>query len=224
MSQGNDADVAMGAMMLESYFPTQIFYRDFDGAEPFNQALARDIRAWRDADPDGIQRSNARRAGSWHSPVDMHERPEFASLRDRIQTTAQDIAAACAYSPKYELTMDTMWGNINPPGGYNRLHNHPHSLWSGVYWVLAPQEAGRIVFQDPREARNMAPPVYDPDRTVDAAQWNTVNFEPSAGRLVLFPSWLYHEVEVNRCPLSGEAGERISVSFNFQQVRRRALG
>jgi uncharacterized protein (TIGR02466 family) len=28
-----------------------------------------------------------------------------------------------------------MWANINPPGGYNRAHTHPNSLWSGVYYV-----------------------------------------------------------------------------------------
>ena len=47
-----------------------------------------------------------------------------------------------------EPVLGNMWANINPPGGMNRAHQHPNSLWSGVYYVKAPKNSGnlKIVF------------------------------------------------------------------------------
>jgi hypothetical protein len=38
--------------------------------------------------------------------------------------------------------------------------------------------------------------------------------------LIVFPGWLVHAVHPNLSTEEGEAGERISVSFNFYQIRR----
>ena len=43
--------------------------------------------------------------------------------------------------------------------------------------------------------------------------WREVHFEPIAGRLIMFPSWLNHCVDPNQ---SNDI--RISVSFNFLQA------
>ncbi|MAE66288.1 MAG: hypothetical protein CMJ18_18615 [Phycisphaeraceae bacterium] len=56
-----------GELIRESYFPTQIFYRDLSDAEAMNEAVKREIYAWRARDEEGIVRSNVRQAGSWHS-------------------------------------------------------------------------------------------------------------------------------------------------------------
>ena len=42
--------------------------------------------------------------------------------------------------------------------------------------------------------------------------WREVQYEPVAGRCIMFPSWLWHEVKPNQ---SNDI--RISVSFNFLQ-------
>jgi uncharacterized protein (TIGR02466 family) len=56
---------------------------------------------------------------------------------------------------------------------------------------------------------------------VKTLAWSEVYFEPIEGRLLLFPAWLQHEVEPNLSEESGPAGDRISVSFNLFQQRRR---
>ena len=43
-----------------------------------------------------------------------------------------------------------MWSIINVPGSFNRSHIHPDCLWSGVYYVQAPEGAGQIEFTEPR--------------------------------------------------------------------------
>jgi uncharacterized protein (TIGR02466 family) len=45
-----------------------------------------------------------------------------------------------------------------------------------------------------------------------ARLWREAHFEPVAGRLIMFPSWVNHCVDPN---MSNEI--RISISFNFLQ-------
>lgn len=47
-----------------------------------------------------------------------------------------------------------------------------------------------------------------------------MHYEPVAGRLILFPAWLGHEVQPNLSKLKGKAGDRISISFNYLQAPR----
>lgn len=116
----------LGALRFEVYFPTYVYFRDFADATALNETVEAGIRAWRDGDSAGIHRSNAKRSGSWHSGLDMHRRPEFGELARRIRSTAEQIFREAGYDPAYEARLDNMWANINPPGGYNRAHIHPH--------------------------------------------------------------------------------------------------
>ena len=42
--------------------------------------------------------------------------------------------------------------------------------------------------------------------------WREIYYEPVAGRCIMFPAWLWHEVRSNE-----SNDTRISVSFNFLQ-------
>ena len=76
----------------------------------------------------GVQKTNV---NGWHSPTDMHLKPEYKMLVDLLHQAQHFI-----YNDELldnEPFLGNMWANINPPGGYNRAHTHPNSLWSGVY-------------------------------------------------------------------------------------------
>ena len=109
---------------------------------------------------------------------------------------------------------DSTWFHITRRGGYFGLHNHPMATWSGVYCVdaggAAPahQDSGALVFVNPHATSqtfkdgstlNLRPPYSTA----------TQRFHLEPGQLVLFPSWLLHEVR----PFQGD-GERITVAFN----------
>ncbi len=79
---------------------------------------------------------------------------------------------------------------------------------SGTLYVEAPTGSGSIRFEDPRLPMMMAAP----SRTQDAPEELRpfVSVEPRPGLLLMWESWLRHEV------LSGSGkGERLSISFNF---------
>jgi len=145
----------------------------------------------------------------WHSPTDMHEKPEYKMLVDILYQAQQFIYKD--ESLDNEPFLGNMWANINPPGGYNRAHTHPNSLWSGVYYVKAPINSGHLKVEDPKPCINISRPKRKQGQ-LPKHLWNEVHFEPIAGRLIMFPSWLNHCVDTNQ---SNDI--RISVSFNFLQ-------
>ncbi|MEL7463027.1 MAG: TIGR02466 family protein [Pseudomonadota bacterium] len=203
----------------EAYFSTFIFYSDIDDAEALNRTLLSAIRAERAKDEVGVVRSNVPTLGGWHSHDQLHSDPDFAPLTDRIHTFSAEIARSLDYDPAWPLTIDNMWAIVNPPGSHNVSHIHPNSLWSGVYYVQAPSKAGKIQFTDPRTQHVMQTPRLDPAATPNSDSWIDVFYEPTPGRMLLFPSWLYHSVGPNLSEEKGEAGERVVISFNMFQKK-----
>lgn len=109
------------------------------------------------------------------------------------------------------------WANLNRPGDSNGLHGHPGCFWSGVYWVDDggcgdnPKLGGQLEFVDPR---GLMPSTYNPHLRMRiqgcvGAGYSTV-IAPQAGNLIMFPSWLLHQVQ----PYKGSR-HRLSVAFNF---------
>ena len=107
-----------------------------------------------------------------------------------------------------ELSMTDCWINIMPRQVVHGLHLHPLATVSGTYYVKTPRGCSALKFEDPRLERFMAAPPRRADARRENRPWVTVPAE--AGKLVLFESWLRHEVAPN--PV---AAERISVSFNY---------
>lgn len=204
----------------EYYFPTPLCSKDVINHEPLNRQLLENIYQWRTESPNGITRSNFRQAGSWHSDLTMHQQPRFDELTRLILETAQNVFDQQLYHPDYQPLIDSMWANINPRHGYNRSHSHPDTLWSGVYYVQTPEHCGRISFSDPRAQARVITPVLSRAARDSVTSWSEVYFEAIAGRLILFPGWLVHEVEPNLSDLPGDSGNRVSVSFNIYQGKR----
>jgi len=191
-------------MNRELYFATPIYVKDV-GTPEFNAQLEQNIINWSRQDK-GVQKTNV---NGWHSPTNMHEKPEYKMLVDILYQAQQFIYKD--ESLDNEPFLGNMWANINPPGGYNRAHTHPNSLWSGVYYVKAPINSGHLKVEDPKPCINISRPRRKQGQ-LPKHLWNEVHFEPIAGRLIMFPSWLNHCVDTNQ---SNDI--RISVSFNFLQ-------
>lgn len=206
-------------MSRDLFFPTPIYFTDLADADALNHELKTHIYAWRDADPHGTFRTNVPQVGGWHSATDMHTRSEYNRLTLEILEFIQGVFDHLGYSPDYEPACDSMWANINPRYAYNRHHSHPHALWSGVYYAQTPPNSGLMYVTDPRAQAQVQPPYYDPKRR-KAETWNEIYYQPQAGRLIVFPGWLQHAVQPNLSEEPGPDGDRISISFNFNQRRR----
>jgi len=112
----------------------------------------------------------------------------------------------------------SVWANVNGPGDSNFCHYHPGSFWSGTYYVddggtvADPTLGGGFEILDPRgPAPAMSTPTlaFAGEGGLSAGMTETI--EPRPGLLLLFPSWLQHQVR----PYRG-AGQRISIAFNLR--------
>ncbi len=106
------------------------------------------------------------------------------------------------------------WFHITRKGGYFALHNHPMASWSGVYCVdvgddrSGIEDSGLLSFVSPMAANTMFIDMAIA-RMSHPYAYGPRNFRLHAGQLVMFPSWVLHEVR----PYFGD-GERITVAFN----------
>ena len=190
----------------DDWFPTSVWGFELPEPEPLNAELLGLITAERLADPNGL--SDRSTVLGWHSRDDLHRRPEFARFTKFIEA---GVSEAVSFQ-KWDLSqaapiLATCWANVNGRGASNVVHTHPLCFLSGVYYVSAKPESGRLFFLDPRPAAPMiAPPM------TEHTPWTfqKVQYEPKPGRMLIFPSWLQHGVEPN---LSD--GDRVCISFNI---------
>jgi uncharacterized protein (TIGR02466 family) len=209
-----------------SYFPTLVFRIDLPDAEALNERLMALISEVKKADGDGIEKSNSRYLGGWHSRGLLHKLPGFELIVGYIHNAGERISGDLRYDETLALRISSMWTIVNPPGAFNLAHVHPGCLWSGVYYVKTPDACGKISFTDPRTANVMSKPKYTPKHRVPRMCWSKVSFEPVAGRMLVFPSWLYHAVEPNRATPtdgSGLKGDRVIISFNLSQRNKQQI-
>lgn len=140
---------------------------------------------------------------TWRSPV-------FADLaKDLDKHVALYTRALDLDLGRSKLTLDSLWINILDPGGHHAAHIHPHSVVSGTFYVEIPKGASAIRFEDPRLPLMMAAPPRRP--TARRTNQSFITLEPKAGTLLLWESWLRHEVMINDAK-----SPRISVSFNYR--------
>ena len=174
--------------------------------------LAHSIRSL--AADDGAGRRWSRDKGykgytSYASLDDLPRRdPAFAELAKRLTRHAAAFAGELAFDIGRKPRLDSLWVNLLKPGGHHTAHIHPHSILSGTFYIEAPKGAGAIRFEDPRLGLMMAAPTRRDDAPEELRPF--VGVDPSPGLLLLWESWLRHEV------LPGTTKrERLSVSFNF---------
>lgn len=147
---------------------------------------------------------------SYGSANRMHRMsPSFAALERKLERHVFALARALDFDlAGRKLSMTDCWVNIMPHQVVHGLHLHPLSTLSGTYYVQVPANSPGLKLEDPRLDRYMAAPPRLARSRKRNRPW--IMMPARAGQVLLFESWLRHEVAPN--PV---AGERISVSFNY---------
>jgi uncharacterized protein (TIGR02466 family) len=197
----------MAAMPIRALFPTLIYSAALQtrGSRDFNRQLMREIAQLQHDDEAGSRWSRANYPGgftSYASANRLHAvSPTFASLQTRIAPHLRTFCRSLGLDLRgRRLAMTDCWANVMPRGVVHGLHLHPLSTISGTYYVKVPAGAPGLKLEDPRLDRMMASP--------PRPAWVTISARD--GLLVLFESWLRHEV-----PMNAIRAQRVSVSFNF---------
>jgi uncharacterized protein (TIGR02466 family) len=192
-------------------FVTRLYEADLADAELLEE-LAHSIRSLAEDDEAGRRWSRDHRYAGYTSYASLNDLPRrdpaFAKLAKVLTRHATQFAKECAFDLNRKPRLDSLWVNLMSVAGHHAGHIHPHSIISGTLYVEVPKGAGAIRFEDPRLPMMMAAPARQPDAPEEQQAFVTV--QPRAGILLLWESWLRHEV----LPGSGR-GERLSISFNF---------
>lgn len=195
-------------MPIRQLFPTQLHVAALGGASAaLNRALLAEIRKIRARDVAGQRWSARNYPGgytSYGSLDQLHRMSStFIALRERLDRHARQFARALGWDLRGRpLQMTDCWANVMGPGAAHGLHLHPQAVLSGTYYVQVPRGAPGLKFEDPRLASFMAAPLR--------RAGTHVTLPARAGGVVLFESWLRHEV-----PPCLSAGARVSLSFNY---------
>jgi uncharacterized protein (TIGR02466 family) len=203
-------------MGIQALFPTLVYQARLRPrpVRTFNARLARECRQLRADDAVGrcwSLRNYPNGYTSYSSAHRMHElSPSFATLALDLDRHVARFARALELDlgSGRELAMTDCWVNIMGRGAAHGLHLHPLSTISGTYYVATPTGAPGLKLEDPRLERFMAAPPRV--RSARRANRPWVMLAARAGWLVLFESWLRHEVPAHR-----SSEERVSVSFNY---------
>ncbi len=200
---------------ISSLFVTRLYHAKLS---EFNPQIARDeleASCWSIAEDDEAGQTWCDENGypgytSYASLSDLGWRfPIFADL-----VRALDLHVA-AFADDLEFNLDgknlqleDIWINILPEGGMHASHIHPHSVISGTTYVAMPKGASALKLEDPRLAMMMAAPARLRDARRELKSF--VYVTPEVGDVLLWESWLRHEV-----PMNMAEDDRISVSFNY---------
>ena len=198
-------------MSVRSLFVTKLYEADL-GNDELLEELAHSIRSLAADDLAGQSWSHEHRYTGYTSYASLNDLPRrdpaFADLAKVLTRHAIDFAKDCAFNLGRKPKLDSLWANLLRGPGHHSAHIHPHSILSGTLYVEVPAGSGAIRFEDPRLPLMMAAPKRDADAEEELQPFVTV--DPRPGMLLLWESWLRHEV----LPGRGRS-ERLSVSFNF---------
>ena len=198
---------------MHLFFSTPIWINEISNHESINKELKNYIYNQREKTPEGAKKSNV---NGWHSEeFDLKDE----NLKNFISEISKNIGNAIndmGWDLETQVVKITsMWSIINNKDAFNEKHHHGNSALSAAYYVKAKQNAGNIVFFDPRQANVFHHPASKEVNNVNA---QVQSVTPKAGTLVLFPSYLEHKVNPN---LSED--ERIVISFNVALIRKKDL-
>jgi uncharacterized protein (TIGR02466 family) len=202
-----------------SFFPTRILAATLPRgrAAVLNAQLLRECRQLQQEDLAGRRWSRSNYPGGFTSYASAHQMhrhsPTFARLEHWIDGQVTRFARELEFDlggtrGGRKLSMTDCWVNIMPRGVTHGLHLHPHSVISGTYYVRVPHGAPGLKFEDPRLDRYMVAPPRKAGAALRNRNW--IVMPAAAGGVLLFESWLRHEVVTNSA-----AAERISISFNY---------
>ena len=135
---------------------------------------------------------------------------DFPELRKFIEQSIVSYVEEIIIGEEYDqdklsFPITQSWLNLTQPGGTHHSHCHRNSVLSGVFYFQVNEEVDGITFRNniPEKTIALEPTKYN---RYNSPQWRVLVKE---GHLLMFPSHLYHSVDVVMTPIP-----RISLSFN----------
>lgn len=142
--------------------------------------------------------------------------PELQPLLHEVYIRFNLLYKSMGLSENTKLDILRAWTNIDNTMPIDTPHIHPDATFSGVYYVKGTGEIenGSLVLHSPVAAlQHCINPTIISSNNYFNCFAHTI--PPKTGRLVLFPSWIMHNVQKNYTQ-----EERISIAFDAVIITR----
>lgn len=153
--------------------------------------------------------SNLRSGQLFHTEVaDPRSNNLFQTIAELAVPKLVDFGELL-FGEKLRWTVKEMWTNMLETGGNQTLHAHANSFVSGIIYLTSSHPGSRTVFLRPPGGSDFSFRHHTREAAMgpyNAGKYVLPQAEP--GDLVLFPSYLYHEVPRN------QGDQRITIAFN----------
>ncbi len=190
------------------FFSTPVWVSELNDHRKINDELIQYILNEKNKDPIGKRKSNV---NGWHSNEFNLQDEKLKKFLNSLTPKIHEATLDMGWDITNQLVKITsMWSIINKKNSFNERHHHGNSALSAAYYVQADENAGDIVFYDPRNAFTFSHPSSTKVNDLNA---QIKSIRPKSGNLVLFPSYLDHSVN----PSKSEK-DRIVISFNVSLI------
>jgi uncharacterized protein (TIGR02466 family) len=133
---------------------------------------------------------------------------ELIPLVEIINTKLEDLRQHLGINDDLSQKIIEMWVNVNNNKNIGIAHSHPNKFLSGVFYVSAEEGDSEIRLMTPIPNHNY---VFHSSLIKEYNEFNSSEWivKPKTGMLLIFPSWLWHYVNI-----TNTESQRISLAFN----------
>ena len=150
--------------------------------------------------------------------VDPDAEEQFSRLGNVVHDQLAQFGTVL-FGQELRWSVKEMWFNVMETGGFQSIHAHANSFISGVLYLTRPHPSSRIVFTKSLGGTDFVFNNFNGKAKVgpyNGLKWFLPEISP--GDLILFPSYLLHEVPHN------QGGQRLSIAFNAIPDRLESAG
>ena len=199
--------------MIQNLFPSFVSKTSAKASAKLNRELLDEAYKISQIDKAGQAWSQKNYPGGYTSYGSMSQLHKFSSTYGVLEKLINPLVAQFIKKTEMDirpkdLRMQSCWLNIMPKQVVHSMHIHPLSVISGTYYLKIPKGSSGLKFEDPRMGLFMASPPRKKNAKIENQRFVTI--QPKLGEVILFESWMRHEVPTNLA-----SSERVSISFNY---------
>lgn len=191
-------------MNLISIYSIPLWQSEYPKFDEQQEALLKAVADYKEKNPS-VEKTNI---AGYQSPDTLHH--EVEELYPLFEHLCQMAFKACSDLDfiDCDIALTSAWLNVNDTRQcMNSEHVHG-DVFSGVFYLKAPEESGKLVLRNPSINRMWSGCKLAEQKNQFTGE--SIRIEPVEGNIILFPSYLPHFVETNN-----HDEERISISFNL---------
>jgi uncharacterized protein (TIGR02466 family) len=191
--------------MFKDIFAIKIYEVEFPNYETIQQELLADVLSKFDVNRDQyaghrLMRGDVALTLSGSKPHQFRHLHRYLKNQEIVAFINKHLKIywdGLGYNKTITPDIVHMWANLTRKGGNIIHHNHNPFILSGVFYVNATPDMGKLALIDPNEVILGRMPFYTEDETFQGKYFFDHLVEPTPGKLVLFPGWMYHKTQPN---------------------------